>query len=104
MDIARSMAAETRCGGIMTMDGTVIESRCEEGDGRFLSIEEGLEFPSCRSPDGEWVGIHALPEGSAPYPVTLETSDRLEVFVARPDGSELRRLTFNDFYEGHCAW
>jgi Tol biopolymer transport system component len=111
MDIARGMAEGTRCGGIMSMDGTILESHCgdDAGDGDtpepgFLSIEEGLESPACRSPDGRWIAFHALPEGSATYPIRLETSDELEVFVARADGSELRRLTFNDSYEGHCAW
>lgn len=104
MDIARSTAEKTRCGGIMSLDGTVLESRCSEGEQGFLSIGEGLESPACRSPDGAWVAFHALPEGSAAYPITMEASDQLEVFVARPDGSELRRLTRNSFYEGHCAW
>ena len=104
MDIARSTVEETRCGGVMSLDGAVLESSCGQGEQGFLSIEEGLESPACRSPDGEWVAFHALPEGSAAYPITLEVSDRLELFVARPGGSDLRRLTNNDYYEGHCAW
>ena len=88
----------------MSLDGTVLESRCGQGEEGFLSIEAGLESPACRSPDGEWVAFHALPEGSATYPITTMAADQLEVFVARPDGSDVRRLTFNDFYEGHCAW
>mgnify|MGYP000514805967 CR=1 FL=1 len=34
----------------------------------------------------------------------IEASRKLEVFAVDVDGANVQRLTFNDFYDGHCTW
>jgi hypothetical protein len=38
------------------------------------------------------------------FPVADEELSRVELYVAGADGSNVRRLTFNDYYDGHCSW
>ena len=52
------------------------------------------------SPDGKWIAFHSyLPE--AP---TSGTSDYAEMYVMRPDGSNVQRLTFNDTGDFPDCW
>lgn len=58
------------------------------------------------SPDGRWIVFqsdrHAPPFRSAPG--TPYRFDSLEIYVVRPDGTGLRRLTFNNYFDAHPSW
>ena len=56
--------------------------------------------PAFWSPDGKWIAFHSfLPEA----PVS-GTPDYAEMYVMRPDGSNVQRLTFNDTGDFPDCW
>lgn len=58
------------------------------------------------SPDAEWI-VFQSERHAAPHIDSLPLRDRfhaLEIYVVRPNGSDLRRLTGNDYYDGHPSW
>ncbi len=56
--------------------------------------------PAVWSPDGKWIAFQSyLPE--APF---SETPDSAEMYVMRPDGSNVQRLTFNDTGDFPKCW
>jgi Tol biopolymer transport system component len=86
-DYPASEEAGDLCFGMMDLQGTVVEEWCGERPGE---VERGC-FTDI--PDGEWS-----------FPLTEEDFRKIEVYVADADGSNVRRLTFNDYYDGHCSW
>ena len=57
-------------------------------------------WPAVWSPDGKWIAFHSyLPEA----PVS-GTPDYAEMYVMRPDGSNVQRLTFNDTGDFAKCW
>jgi TolB protein len=98
MDYPASREAGEPCYGMMDLDGSVLRRWCgPEGN-------TGLKHMQCLSPDRSQVAFMALPDASLSYPATEEELERAEIFVANVDGSNLRRLTTNEHYDGHCSW
>ncbi len=57
-------------------------------------------WPAIWSPDGKWIAFHSyLPEA----PVS-GTPDYAEMYMMRPDGSNVQRLTFNDTGDFPKCW
>ncbi len=58
------------------------------------------------SRDGRWI-VFQSNRHAAPRIDSLPLRDRfrsLEIYIVRPDGSDLRRLTTNEYYDGHPSW
>ena len=87
MDGPASEESGQPCYGVMDLEGTIVEQWC--GD-RPDEVPRGC--------------FTDIPDGEISYPATEEDFVRLELFVADPDGSNVRRLTFNEYYDGHCNW
>ena len=70
----------------------------EDGSKRHIIVGSDPEdetFPAW-SPDCQWI---AFTRGWA-----LATPTEREIYAVRPDGSQYRRITRNDLYDGHPAW
>jgi hypothetical protein len=63
-----------------------------------------MKHGQCPSPDKTQIAFLDVPDGEVSFPVTEEQMNRAELYVAAVDGSDLRRLTFNEYYDGHCNW
>lgn len=64
---------------------------------------DGLSARPRWSPDGEWIAINSTESvGSVPFSDVV--TNGTEIYVLRPDGSDLRRLTHNDVFDGHPVW
>jgi TolB protein len=64
---------------------------------------EGLSDRPRWSRDGGWIAFNSTaPVGTVPWSDTV--SDRTEIYVVRPDGSDVRRLTSNRVFDGHPVW
>ncbi len=98
MDYPASMAAGVPCYGVMDLEGNVMEQWCG------AKPNQGLKHSQCDSPDGMAIAFLDLPDGDVSFPVADEELSRVELYVAGADGSNVRRLTFNDYYDGHCSW
>ena len=98
MDYPASMTAGLPCYGVMDLDGEVVERWCGP------KPNQGLKHSQCDSPDKKQMAFLDLPDGDVSFPVTDEELTRIELYVADTDGSNVQRLTFNDFYDGHCSW
>ena len=73
---------------------------------RTLVGGPGMSVYGHWSPDGRWIVFHSE-RHAAPHIDSLPLRDRfhaLEIYVIRSDGSDLRRLTTNDYYDGHPSW
>ncbi|NIN72604.1 MAG: hypothetical protein GTO46_11925 [Gemmatimonadetes bacterium] len=96
MDYPASEKNGVRCFGVLDLEGTVVEQGCD-----YDPVKRG----GCGySPDGTQVAFTATLDGVTRFPVTEEESRKREVYVVDVDGSNMRRLTFNDYYDGHCSW
>jgi Tol biopolymer transport system component len=84
--------------GVMDLEGRVVEQWCGRGP------NPGLKHGMCYSPDMTQVAFVAIPDGEISFPVTEEELVKVELYVADADGSSVRRLTFNDYFDGHCSW
>jgi Tol biopolymer transport system component len=98
MDYPASEETGVPCYGVMDLEGSVVERWCGPKPSR------GLQHSICYSPDSTHIAFPALPDGEVSFPVTAEQTNQLELYVADADGSNVRRLTFNDYYDGHCSW
>lgn len=98
MDYPASASNGVPCYGRMDLEGRVVERWC--GKGVYPSIRHSM----CYSPDKSRVAFVAIPDGTVSFPVTEEEMNRAEVFMADADGSNVHRLTTNDYYDGHCTW
>jgi Tol biopolymer transport system component len=98
MDYPASENNGVPCYGVMDLEGSVAERWC--GPNPNL----GLKHAQCVSPDETQIAFTAPPDGEVSFPVTAEQMDKLELYVADADGSNVQRLTFNDYYDGHCSW
>ena len=64
---------------------------------------EGLSDRPRWSPDGAWITFNSTaPVGTVPWSDAV--SNGTEIYLIRPDGSDLRRLTSNDVFDGHPVW
>jgi Tol biopolymer transport system component len=67
---------------------------------------QGLNNYGRWSPDGEWITFQSdrhvakLPDSTG-GPALF---DSLEIYIVRPDGSDLRRLTRNAYFDAHPSW
>lgn len=75
---------------------------------QFAAVTDarGLNNYGRWSPDGDWITFQ-----SDRHVVTLPDStggsalfDSLEIYIVRPDGSDLRRLTRNAYFDAHPSW
>jgi Tol biopolymer transport system component len=98
MDYPASEENGLPCYGVMDLEGQVVERWC--GPDPNL----GLKHAQCTSPDSTQIAFTAIPDGEISFPITAEQMNALELYVADADGSNVRRLTFNDYYDGHCSW
>lgn len=98
MDYPASIEKGVPCYGVMDLSGTVVEEWC----GR--KPNQGLRHFMCYSFDRTQMAFPDTPDGDLSFPITAEQLGKMELYVADADGSNLRRLTFNDTYEGHCSW
>jgi TolB protein len=98
MDYPASIKNGVPCYGVMDLEGTVVEQWC----GR--KPNQGLKHAMCYAPDETQIAFPAIPDGEASFPVTEEELNKAELYVADANGSNVRRLTFNETYEGHCSW
>jgi len=98
MDYPASMEKGVPCFGTMDLEGTVVEEWC----GAKGSL--GLKHSQCPSPSKTQIAFLEIPDGDVSFPVTEEELNKIELYVGAANGSNVRRLTFNDFYDGHCSW
>jgi Tol biopolymer transport system component len=73
---------------------------------RLLVGGPGLNNYGHWSRDGRWIVFQSNRHAS-PRIDSLSLRDRfrsLEVYIVRPDGSDLRRLTTNEYFDGHPSW
>ena len=90
--------AAINCDGVMDLEGTVVERWCGK------TPNHGVKVPCGYSLNKAQIAFGAIPDGEMSFPVTEEESRKGEVYVANADGSNVRRLTFNDYSDGHCSW
>ena len=67
-----------------------------------LTHDEGVDARPAWSPDGRSIAFHSTrdhPEGVAPSDTLF-----LEVYIMQADGSNVRRLTTNQYFDGHPDW
>jgi TolB protein len=98
MDHPASMENAVPCYGMMDLEGTVVERWC--GPKGNLGLKHG----QCSSPDKTQIAFLDTPDGTVSFPVTEEELNKAELYVAAADGSNVQRLTVNDYYDGHCSW
>lgn len=98
MDYPAAEQKGVPCYGVMDLEGSVVERWCGP------KPNKGLQHATCYSREGTHIAFTAIPDGEVSFPVTAEQMERLELHVAEADGSNLQRLTFNEFYDGHCSW
>jgi Tol biopolymer transport system component len=98
MDYPASEKDGVPCYGVMDLEGSVVEQWCG------AKPNQGLKHANCYSPDSAQIAFTAPPDGEVSFPVTPEQMNSLELYVADADGSNVQRLTFNDYYDGHCSW
>jgi Tol biopolymer transport system component len=98
MDYPASMENGVPCYGMMDFEGSVMEQWCGP------RASQGMKHGQCPSPDKTQIAFLDVPDGEVSFPVTEEQMNRAELYVAAVDGSDLRRLTFNEYYDGHCSW
>jgi Tol biopolymer transport system component len=85
---------------LMNVDGSDVQS-----------LEEVVQFgadhprgiPCGHSRDGAQIAFQAVP-GQPVTVFSLEHLNKIEIFVMDVDGSNVRRLTHNEFGDGHCNW
>src|SRR2546422_1570836 len=78
----------------------------KSGQLRLLVGGPGLNNYGHWSRDGHWI-VFQSNRHAAPRIDSLPLRDRfrsLEIYIVRPDGSGLRRLTTNGYYDGHPSW
>jgi TolB protein len=64
---------------------------------------EGLNERPRWSRDGQWITFNSTaPVGTVPFSSAVTRAT--EIYLIRPDGSDLRRLTRNEFFDGHPVW
>ncbi len=98
LDYPASMKSGTLCYGVMDLEGTLVEEWCGP------KPNQGHKHMQCSSQDRTRIAFTAIPDGVMSFPPAPEELARLELYVGEADGSEARRLTFNDYYDGHCSW
>ena len=78
----------------------------KSGQLRLLVDGPGLNNYGHWSRDGRWI-VFQSNRHAAPRIDSLPLRDRfrsLEIYIVRSDGSDLRRLTTNEYYDAHPSW
>ena len=78
----------------------------KSGQLRLVVDGPGLNNYGHWSRDGHWI-VFQSNRHAAPHVDSLRLRDRfgsLEIYVVRADGSDLRRLTRNAYFDGHPSW
>jgi Tol biopolymer transport system component len=68
------------------------------------SFEKGSCWSVCWSPDSEWVAFSAGKVKDLVHDKRLSNSSDWDLYVARPDGSEVRKLLDTPRWEYGCGW
>ena len=72
---------------------------------RNITNHEGGHYRPVWSPDGRWLAISSDRDSPKPHrPDGFELIQQTEIYVLRPDGSGLRRLTHTNSYAGSPSW
>ncbi len=105
--------------GVLSPDGKVLAFVSSRGNGRaniwikdlttgrYSSVTHGMSgnFRPSWSPDGKWISFSSDREARLGFvPGRFEQLQALSVYVVRPDGSGLRRLTGPGDYAGSPTW
>jgi Tol biopolymer transport system component len=69
-----------------------------------MSFEEGSCLSVCWSPDSEWVAFSAGKVKDLVHDKRLSNSSDWDLYVARADGSEVRKLLDTPRWEYGCGW
>jgi len=64
---------------------------------------EGLNERPRWSPDGQWITFNST-ESVGTVPFSPAVTRATEIYIIRPDGSDLTRLTTNAVFDGHPVW
>ncbi len=90
----------------MQSDGTGLRMLTDGSDPQRLTHSPGNDAHNAYSPDGAWIVFTSTRGGfkdeSALHPHNPQPQG--DVFVMRADGSDVRRLTDDQFEEGTPAW
>ncbi|MDD9889654.1 MAG: hypothetical protein OXU30_04850 [Gammaproteobacteria bacterium] len=79
--------------------------RLATGATRQLTSGEGGDFRPAWSPDGEWIAFSSDRGNGLPFSYgRWEANHRVDVYLIRPDGSDLRKLTESNGFCGSPAW
>lgn len=62
-------------------------------NGKLIQLTDGINLHPDISPDGEWIVFESQ-----------RNKNYGEVYIMRKDGSDQRRLTNNENYNGRCIW
>lgn len=68
------------------------------------SFEEGSCWSACWSPDSQWLAFPAAEVTDLVRNKRLSDASDWDLYVARPDGSEVRRLLQTPRWEYGCGW
>jgi Tol biopolymer transport system component len=68
------------------------------------SFEEGSCWSVCWSPDSQWVAFSAAKVTDLVRNERLSDAGDWDLYVARADGSEVRRLVSTPRWEYGCGW
>ena len=68
------------------------------------SFEKGSCWSVCWSPDSEWVAFSAGKVKDLVHNKRLSNSSNWDLYVARADGSEMRKLLDTPRWEYGCGW
>lgn len=102
--------------GALSPDGrslAFVSTRTGQADIWVLDISSGSvrnitnsasgEFRPAWSPDGQWIAFSSDRDSAKPRP-SFSTLHSIEIYVMRPDGSSVRRLTHKNAAVGSPSW
>jgi Tol biopolymer transport system component len=88
-----------------TGDFEIYTIRPDGSDLRQLTHSPGLDMHPVWSPDGKWICFASARGGfKDEHPLTGNPQPYGDLYLMRPDGSEMRALTDNQFEDGTPGW